>query len=191
MRFILRACALAVAFPIAASAAQASCSVSSDPGSAVRPLNAVSQDDAQLIVSLPIQLKAMRIDYKAATRKAGCSLGPLAAGVPSYELWGEEGRGRQRKAISTTKGAPVALIVPIIDLMKQLTSPGGQSPARVEGYLLATISNKETTGWRFYTGMPDAVTLKRDMAEALSKTAANPIFRTDASGRTSLFLQGK
>lgn len=180
------ACAL-LASSLAASAAQAECSVSSDANAAVRPLDATVQADADLIVSMSILPKLMHISYASAATKAACDLGPLTPGDSSYELWGDDASGRQRKGIPTKKGDPVALILPVIDIIEALKASKEGKAAPVLGYLLATVSKADFTGWRFYTAMPGAVTLKHDMADVLNG-AGSPIFRNDADGKTSLFV---
>ena len=57
----------------------------------------------------------------------------------------------------------------------------------IAGYLLATITSTELTGWRFYTGMPDADTIKRDMAQALSADGSF-IFKNGADGKTTIYV---
>jgi hypothetical protein len=49
------------------------------------------------------------------------------------------------------------------------------------------VTKTDFTGWRYYTGMPDTATLKRDMVEALGGSAA-PIFRNEADGKTQIFV---
>ncbi|MDY7526229.1 hypothetical protein [Sphingomonas sp. 10B4] len=73
------------------------------------------------------------------------------------------------------------------DIMKAISASKQGKSATVEGYLLATVTKTEFTGWRYYTGMPDTATLKRDMAEALGGSAA-PIFRNGADGKTEIFV---
>ena len=187
MRKLLKLCTASVTLFIATGAANAECSVSSDRGVIVRPLDATVQADADLIASMTILPKLMHVDYNSAAKKSGCDLGQLATGNSTYELWGDDSGGRERKAIPSQKGAPVALVLPIVDLMKQLTTQGKGKQAQVEGYLLATISKGDLTGWRYYTGMPDPGTLKHDMAESLAGNG-NPIFRASADGTVKLFV---
>lgn len=175
---------------LAASAAQAECKVSSDPGFAIRTLDATAQADANIIATMAVLPRAMRIDYKSATRKNGCNLGLLAATGPRYELWGSDKDGRHRKAIPTTKGAPAALIIPIVDLLKQLSAKDPSKAGPIDGFLLATISNDTLTGWRYYTGMPDTLTLKREMTEALAGRG-RPIFRSAANGTMNIVLPAR
>lgn len=181
--------AATIAF-LAASAAQAECKVSSDPGFAIRTLNATSQADANIVASMAVLPRAMRIDYKSATKKSGCSLGLLADTGPTYELWGSDKDGRQRKAIPLSKGAPAALIIPIVDLLKQLSAKDPSRSGAIDGFLLATISNDTLTGWRYFTGMPDTPTLKREMSEALAGRG-RPIFRSAANGTMNITLPAR
>ena len=54
-------------------------------------------------------------------------------------------------------------------LLRSAPQPGAKPPeAQVEGYLLATVTRSDVTGWVYYTGMPDAATLKHDMADMLA-----------------------
>ncbi|HEX4739078.1 MAG TPA: hypothetical protein VH331_16115 [Allosphingosinicella sp.] len=185
---LLRSCMIP-ALLLAAGTARAECSVSSDPGAAVRPLKA-SEADAHIVVAMSMLPKIMHVDYDGAAKKSGCDLGPLAAGNSGYELWGDDAHGRQRKAIPAKKGAPVALILPVVDIVKAFMAPhppGKPAQAQVEGYLLATVTKSDVTGWVYYTGMPDAATLKHDMAEVLAGNG-HPIFRAGADGKTDLFV---
>lgn len=161
----------------AAGAARAECAVASDAGAVVRPIDMTVQADADLLIAMTLLPRLMHIDYAGAARQSGCDLGQLAAGDAGYELWGDDVGGRQRKALPASKGAPVAMIVPVIDLMKALASSDTHKTAQTEGYLLALISkNGEFTGVRYYTGMPAPEMLKHDMAEALAGRAGG-IFR--------------
>lgn len=190
MRIFVRTCLAGAAALVMAGAAEAACTASADPQAAVRRLDASNQADANLIVGMTMMPKLMQIDYGAASRKAGCSLGALPGGDGSYKLWAEDKGGRQRKALSATKGAPAALVIGVFDLMKQLTKPSGSS-ATIEGYMLATVDRTSLTAWRYYSGMPDAETLKTDMAAALAGQIPSPIFRSGADGQVTLFVPGK
>ena len=172
---------------LAAVMAQAECSVSSDASATVRPLNAAVQADADVIVSMSLLPKLMHIDYAAAARKPACDLGQITSGDGAYELWGDDAGGRQRKGMPAKKGDPIALVLPVTDILKALEASKAGKAATVDGYLLATVSKTDFTGWRFYTAMPDTVTLKTDMAAALAG-GTNPIFRNGADGKTSLFV---
>jgi hypothetical protein len=186
MSKLLPGCMIAASL-FAAGAAHANCSVSSDPKAVARPLNMTVQADTNLIVAMTMLPKMLHIDYDSAGKKVGCDLGPLAAGDAAYDLWGDD--GGQRKALPATKGAPVALIVPVFDLLKALTAPGKNKTAEVEGYLLAVVTKDEFTGWRYYTGMPDPAILKHDMADALAGKG-NAIFRSSEDGKITLFTSG-
>jgi hypothetical protein len=174
----------------AAGTAHAECSVSSDPGAVVRPLSPTVQANADLIIAMSMLPKIMHVDYDGAAKKSGCDLGPLAPGNTAYALWGDDAHGRQRKAIPAKKGAPVALVLPVVDFVKAFTAPhppGKPAQAQVEGYLLSTVTQGDVTGWVYYTGMPDAATLKHDMADVLAGNG-HPIFRAGTDGKTSLFV---
>jgi hypothetical protein len=175
---------------LAAGTAQADCSVSADAGAAARRLSATAQSDVELTVAMSMVPKMMHVDYPTAAKKSGCDLGPLAAGDSAYELWGDDAHARQRKALPAKKGAPIAMILPVVDFVKAFTAPhapGKPAQAEVEGYLLATVTRSDVTGWIYYTGMPDAATLKHDMAAVLAGSG-NPIFRAGADGNTALFV---
>lgn len=182
----LRGCTVLMSL-LAAGTAQAECSVSSDAEATVRPLNATAESDANLIVSMSMLPKLMHIDYAGVAKKPACNLGQLTPGDTAYELWGDDAGGRQRKGLPAKKGRPVALLVPVTDIMKAIEASKVGKAATVEGYLLATVTKTDFTGWRFYTAMPDVVTLKHDMAEALAGRAT-PIFSNGADGKTSLFV---
>ena len=189
MGTLLRGCMIP-ALLLAAGAAHAECSVSSDAGAVARPLSATVQADADLIIAMSMLPSMMHIDYDSAAKKPGCDLGPLAPGNAAYELWGDDTRGRLRKAIPAKKGAPVALILPVVNLLKAFTAPhepGKPAQAQVEGYLLATVTKGDVTGWIYYTGMPDQAVLRHDMAEVLAGNG-HPIFRAGTGGSTTLFV---
>lgn len=172
---------------LVASAAYADCSVLSDPKAVVRPMNPALQTDANLIVSMSMLPKLMHIDYASAANKATCDLGQLASGNSSYELWGDDTAGGRRKGLPAKKGDPIALVVPVTDLLKAIEASKEGKAAAIEGYLLATVSQTDFTGWLFYTAMPDTMTLKRDMTAVLNGEGS-PIFRNGADGKTSLFV---
>jgi hypothetical protein len=182
---LLRGCVIAASLFVA-GAAHADCSVSSDPKAVARPLSMTVQADADLMIAMTMLPALLHIDYDSAAKKVGCDLGQLAPGDAAYELWGDD--GSQRKALPATRGAPVAMIVPVFDLLKALTAPGKDKSAQTEGYLLAIVTKRDFTGWRYYTGMPDAATLKHDMADALAGKG-NAIFRS-TGGKVTLFTPG-
>lgn len=182
----LRGCTVLVSL-VTAITAQAECSVSFEANARVRSLNPTAQTDANLIISMSMLPKLMHIDYAGAARKLVCNLGQLTAGDTAYKLWGDDAGGRQRKGLPEKKGGPIALVVPVTDIMKAIAASKEGNATAVEGYLLATVTKTDFTGWRFYTAMPDVPTLKHDMAEALAG-GAKPIFRNDADGKASLFV---
>ena len=172
---------------LAAVMAQAECSVSSDASATVRPLIAAVQADADVIVSMSLLPKLMHIDYAAAAKKTSCDLGRITSGSGAYELWGDDAGGGQRKGLSAKKGDPIALVLPVTDILKALEASKAGKAATIEGYLLATVTRTDFTGWRFYTAMPETGTLKIDMAAELGGSI-NPIFRNGPDGKTSLLM---
>jgi len=172
---------------LSACPALAECTISSDADAVVRSLTATSQADVNLIMSMSILPKLAHLNYASAARKSACDIGSFTAGDTGYELWGKDGTGRERKAIPNTKDRPIALVMPVIDILKALQVPKDHQPTPTEGYLLATIAKDQFTGWRFYTGMPDQTVLKHDMAEALAGSGT-PIFRNDSDGKTHIFV---
>lgn len=182
--------AVAAAFGIA-SGASAACTVSADAGAAARPVDMAIQADASLLVSMTMLPKMMHIDYSsAAADKPSCDLGPFAVGAGSYELYGEDKAGRVRKAMPAKKGDPIAQIIPVADIVQMIESSKQGKAAPTNGYLLATITKSDLTGWRYYTGMPDQAMLKQDIADVLGG-GATPIFRNGADGKTSIFVPKK
>jgi hypothetical protein len=165
----------------------ADCTVSADAGAVVRPLDMQDKDSADIMVSMSMMPKMMHIDYSTAQKRPSCDLGPFNVGSLSYELYGDDKDGRQRKGISSNKGDPVAEIIPVTNLLQAIEASKQGKPASVDGYLLATVTKTEFTGWRYYTGMPGQEILKHDMAEALSGSGA-PIFRNGADGKISIFV---
>lgn len=187
IRYRLVLCAAATAFA-AASPALAECSVSSDTGVAAKPIDMTVKADADIVISMSLLPKLMHIDYSSAFgMKPLCDLGQFTVGAASYELYGDDKSGRQRIAKPNRKGDPIAQIIPVTDIKKVIAASKLGKPAVVEGYLLATVTKSEFTGWRYYTGVPDPATLKRDMAEALAGSGA-PIFRNGADGKTAIFV---
>ncbi|UAK25543.1 hypothetical protein [Sphingomonas nostoxanthinifaciens] len=169
-----------------AGAAYAECAVSADQGASVRAINPAIQADADLIVSMSVMPKLMHLDYQAAAQRPYCDLGTIS-GDDDYELWGSDTAGRQRKALPVKKGQPIAVVLPVVDMMKAIDAAKAGKAAPTEGYMLATIGKSDLTGWRFYTAMPNVTVLKHDMAQALAGDGA-PIFRNGADGKTALFV---
>lgn len=162
---------LAMLAGLCAQPAWAACAVSSDAGAEVRPLRMSSQADASLVISMSMAPKLLHLDYAAALRtRPACDLG-----------------GRSRVAIPQATGAPIALIVPVTDLLKAMAASKEGHAAPVDGYYLATVTPTEFTGWRLYIAMPDAAMLKRDMAQALAGELA-PVFRNGPQNKTALFV---
>ena len=131
--------------------------------------------------------KLMHLDYSNASKRPACDLGSFTTGSKTYELFGDDKAGRQRKAIPTAKGDPIAEIVPVTNIMRAIEASKQGKTVSVDGYMLATVSKTDFIGWRFYTGVPDEILLKHDMDEVLSGNGT-PIFRNSADGKTSLFL---
>ena len=186
MRKFLLGCTT-TAFFFVANPAHGECSVASDPNAAAKTLDATVHEDTDLIVSMAMLPKLMHVDYDSVARKTGCDLGQLVKGDNSYELWGGDSGRRERKAVPATKGAPIAMVLPVVDILKAIAASKEGKSARVEGYLLGTITKSDFAGWRYYTGMPDSGTLKHDMADALA-AKGSPIFRSGSDGKTNIFV---
>ncbi len=172
----------------AATPAWAECTVSSDAGAAEKTINPGNRTDADLLISMSMMPEVLHIDY-ASVEKAepSCKLGQFDAGATGYSLYGDDSKGHDRIAKPDRKGAPVATVIPVFDLIKALKSgKSGGPPAQVEGYFLATIDKSGITGWRYYTGMPDASTLQHDMQQALVG-AGKPIIKLN-EGKIQLFM---
>lgn len=90
-------------------------------------------------------------------------------------------------ALPARKGAPIALVIPIVDLAKAIDRAGAGKAAAIESYLLVTGTDTDLTGWRYYAGMPEVAVLKRDRADA-SAGRIGAMFRNGADGRTTLFV---
>ena len=179
---------LAMLAGLCAQPAWAACAVSSDAGAEVRPLRMSSQADASLVISMSMAPKLLHLDYAAALRtRPACDLGAFRAAAGEYELYGDDAGGRSRVAIPQATGAPIALIVPVTDLLKAMAASKEGHAAPVDGYYLATVTPTEFTGWRLYIAMPDAAMLKRDMAQALAGELA-PVFRNGPQNKTALFV---
>ncbi|WP_116090311.1 hypothetical protein [Sphingomonas crusticola] len=174
-----------------AGGASAECIVSSDAGAAARPIDMTVQADASIVASMSLLPKLMHLDYAhEAANRPSCDLGSFTAGTSSYALYGEDKAGRVRKAIPAKKGDPIAEIMPVTDMVKMIEASKQGKQAPVEGYLLATLTKTDFTGWRYYSGLPDPAALKRDMAEMLGG-GATPIFRNGADGKTAIFVPNK
>ncbi len=186
MNHLVRACIALIGLS-AANAAQAECSVSADQGARARTVSPIVKTDADLVVSMSMVPKLTHVDYKAASQRPTCDLGPLAAESSAYQFWASDSAGRQRKALPVKKGQPIATVIPVFDILKAIDSAKTRTPAPIEGYMLAVVTKGDFTGWRFYTGMPEVEILKHDMVEALSG-AGTPIFRNGADGKTAIFV---
>ncbi len=174
-----------------ANGAWAQCALSSDAGAAAKPLDTAVQADMSLVVSMSLLPKLMRLDYgREVASRPSCNFGTFTVGSSSYALYGEDKAGRVRKAIPDKKGDPVAEIIPVTDMVKMIEASKQGKQAPVEGYMLATITKRDFTGWRYYSGLPDEAVLKRDMAEILGGSA-KAIFRNGADGKTSIFVGQK
>ena len=185
---IVRWLVLAMVAGVGADAARAGCSVAADPGAVVRRLDMAQEADSHLLASMAMLPKLMHLDYAGvAKNKPSCGLGQFTVGQSTYELDGEDKPGRQRKAFPATKNDPIAVVVPVFDIIKAVEASKQGKSAPVEGYLLATVTRINLTGWRYYTGMPDETVLKHDMAEALGG-GAPPIFRQSSDGKTEVFV---
>lgn len=179
---------MAMAVSVSANSAEPECTVTSDVDAAAGPIDMAVQSDADLLISMSMLTKLMRIDYAGASRKKlSCDLGPFDASGTTYHLFADDNGGKQRMAKPAQRGDPIAQVVPVTNIMKAVEAAKQGKSAAVEGYLLATVSKAEFTGWRYYTGMPDPAILKRDMAEAL-EGRSKPIFRNDKDGKTAIFL---
>lgn len=172
---------------LAASTARAECSSAAAPGAQERKIDPLSQTDTNLVISMTMMPAFRHVDYDHVTERPACDLGPLAVGGTAYELWGDEMSGWQRKALPARKGEPIALLVPVTDVAQLLASAKTGRAAQSEGFMLAVVTKANLIGWRFYTAIPDAAVLRRDMADALAGTS-QPIFRTTAGNRTTIFM---
>ena len=187
MRHRLVLCA-AVLTSAGAGPALAACSVSSDVGAVAKTIDATVQADADIVVSMSLLPKLMHIDYASAARiRPSCALGTFTVGTASYELYGDDTGNRRRMGKPARAGDPIAQILPVTNIIKAIEASKLGKSAVMEGYLLATVAKTGFTGWRYYTGVPDPATLKRDMAEALAGSV-KPIFRQGADGKTAIFL---
>lgn len=186
MRLLVASVAL-LAGAVAAGPAQAECTVSADAGAVERPISATDKDGAGMLVSMTMLPKLLHLDYAAAARKPACDLGPIDGAGGAYHLFRDDRSGRHRAAMADGKGAPIALLMPYVDIMKAIAASKGGGSATTEGYLLAVVTKSDVTGWRYYTGMPDAAVLKHDMADALAGRGA-PIFRNASDGKSEIVV---
>ncbi|WP_442678223.1 hypothetical protein ACSBM8_11850 [Sphingomonas sp. ASY06-1R] len=183
-------CALVGAISLCAGA-HAACTVSSDAGAVVNPISMATSESADIIVSMSLLPKLLHLDYASAARDTpSCELGQFVVNGQTYTLYGSDDKGRSRKALSAAKGQPIAQVLGVTNIMKAIEASKQGKSAPVEGYLLATLTKSDFTGWRYYTGLPDPEVLKHDMAEVLGG-GGTPIFRNGADGKTSLFLPEK
>lgn len=182
--------AAAIGFWMAAPVS-AECPDASYGTGAVRALDvAKNKADADVIISMSMMPKLMHIDYRAeASRKPACKLAEFEVGSSKYELRADDTAGGTRRvALPDQKGAPVAELIPVTNIMEAIEASKQGKTASVSGYMLATVSKNDFTGWRLYTGVPNQATLAADMVAALGGTM-RPIFRNDGrSGKTDLFV---
>lgn len=180
---------IAVFTLFAATPAWADCSVSSDAAAAEKTIDPGVDSDADLVFSMSMMPAFLHIDYASVAKaKPSCKLGQFDAGTLGYSLYGDDDHGHQRIAKPDHKGKPFATMIPVVNLMKAIeSSKNHQPPAKVEGYFLATIDKSGITGWIYYTGMPDADTLRHDMAQALAGTG-HPIFKRNGDGKIEVFV---
>ena len=169
--------------------AMGACDPAGDALAAPKLLSAQSADGADIMISMTMMPKMMHIDYASLSRrKLSCDLGPFPVGSVGYELYGDDAAGRSRIALPSRKGDSIAEVVPVVNILKAIDASKQGKAAEIDGYLLATITKNDFTGWRYYTGIPDQATLVRDMGDALGGVST-PLFRDDtATGKASIFV---
>jgi hypothetical protein len=170
--------------------AHAACAVSSDAGAVVSPISMATPGSADIVVSMSLLPKLLHLDYASAARDTpSCELGQFVVNGQTYTLYGSDDKARSRKALSAAKGQPIAQVLGVTNILKAIEASKQGKAAPVEGYLLATLTKNDFTGWRYYTGLPDPEVLKHDMADVL-RGGGTPIFRNGADGKTSIFVPG-
>ena len=189
VRWAAASAAIAI-FGLAASAT-AECP-SADSGTGVaRRLDPQNKGDVDLIVSMSLMPKLLKVDYaKARSVTLVCDLTRFSADGNDYDLRASgTDAGTARVAIASAKNATVAELLPVTNIMAIIEASKAGRTAPVSGYMLATIGKGDVTGWRLYTAVPNQATLETDMTAALDGTL-QPVFRTDAtSGKTNIFVR--
>jgi hypothetical protein len=178
----------------AASPTWADCPGDSYGTGVVRTLDLVNaKTDADLMVSMSMMPKLLHMDYQTEfPRHLSCRLSGFEADALQYELRGDDiTAGTRRIASSDKLGAPIAELIPVTNILDAIASSKLGKTAPISGYMLATLSKDDFTGWRLYTGIPNQVSLSADMMAALSGKM-QPLFRNNTrTGKTELFVRGE
>lgn len=156
---------------LATSSLAVECSSFGVTDARVKTLSAQNESDASLIVSVPMLLKLQKFDYSTLVRSGSkCDRGSINVAGTTYRLTGENtDHGGVRRGVPSVKGKPVAVLLPVSDMMKILAAPKAGEQPPIEGYLLITANrSEEVTGWRLYSAIPVDSVLSADMADALS-----------------------
>lgn len=187
---VLTAVIAGLFIPCAATMAWAECPDPASGAGVVRALSPGNKGDVDLILSMSMMPKLLHTDYRTeASRHPACKLTEFEAGSSTYELRAvDTNAGTLRLASPKKKGAPIAELVPVTNIMDAIDASKQGKTASVAGYMLATVSKDDFTGWRLYTGVPNQATLAADMAAALDGKL-RPIFRNNSNGKgTQLFV---
>jgi hypothetical protein len=173
LRSPLGLAAAATAMVVTFAAPQASAAACQSAGSP--SARALAMDDPQvsgrLLANTGVWLslikeKGLAAEIGRATRD--CERSAFQTSRGRYVLRGETGDYVVlRLAVPSARSAPVAYLIPILDLTATLTA-GPAKPTPVAAYALTTSEKDTQTVWRFYDAVPEDAVLGADMAAAVS-----------------------
>lgn len=169
---------------VPASAIASPCATKGVDDAVVRRVSAREQKGMSLIMSMAMLPKIEKLSYETfLSGGSSCERGRFEISGMPYDFIGEnEDKGAPRRALSAQKGAPVAALIPVVDLLAALTSPAGNHTAPNAGYLLITVTKEMVTGWRLYSAIPADAVLQADMEAALAGRLRF-IFQTDTNAK--------
>jgi hypothetical protein len=160
-----------MAMLLASSALAASpCSTTGSADAAVKPVSLQDKSDASLLVSMSMLVRMQRLNRAGVARSGStCERARFEAAGGHYVLMGEnDDKGGVRRAIPDRKDLPAAVLLPVTDMKTILAAAQQKQKPPVDGYLLATVSGDDITGWRLYTAIPADAVLETDIGAALA-----------------------
>ncbi|MGN6375982.1 MAG: hypothetical protein ACTHMG_10550 [Sphingomonas sp.] len=181
---LFTAMACSIAMPV-----WAECPGATDGTGVAHQMSVDRKSDTDLVLSMSLMPRLMHLDYKsAAKQKLDCEMTQFKVGDETYDLKADPvNAGTSRVALPTSKGAPIAELVPVVKITDIIASHGDK-PTSPSGYMLATLTRQGVTGWRYYPAMPSQATLSADMIDALNGQS-RPLFRSDTkSGKTEIYV---
>jgi len=165
--------------------------VSKGTAASLRLLSNRTDEGVAIILSMSMLPKLIKLDYAtAATSGTPCERRVILVGSQTYRLIGEDqDQMAVRRALPKKGGQPIAILVPISDLNKILDTVMTHQPPPIDGYMLATITRQDLTGWQYYSAIPDDDVLGAAIKSAL-EGGLKPIFRNEGQ-QTKIFVGPK